>query len=115
MVFAACVFHHIPQTYYTGIFQEIKRVLKPNGIFVIFEHNPLNPLTVNAVNTCPFDENAVLITSKKLQKMLSDNVFTHTESAYRIFFPNFLSSLRYLEPYLTWLPLGAQYYVLSRK
>ena len=40
---------------------ELKRVLRAGGACVIFEHNPLNPLTVQAVNTCPFDENAVLI------------------------------------------------------
>lgn len=115
IVFAACVFHHIPQEYYAGIFQEIKRVLQPNGIFVIFEHNPLNPLTVQAVNTCPFDENAVLITNRQLSGMLKNGIFNQTNSAYRIFFPNFLSQLRFLEKYLTWLPLGAQYYVVSKK
>lgn len=115
IIFAACVFHHIPQQYYQAIFQEIKRVLKPNGIFVIFEHNPLNPLTVHAVNTCPFDENAVLIRSGELKKMLMKQAFTRTRHVYRLFFPNALAGLRPLEKYLGWLPLGAQYYVVSQK
>lgn len=115
IVFAACVFHHIPQTYYQNIFQEIKRVLKSNGIFVIFEHNPLNPLTVHAVNTCPFDENAVLIQANKLKKILMQQSFNYTKSAYRLFFPNILAALRPIERYLAWLPLGAQYYVVSKK
>jgi hypothetical protein len=34
---------------------------------------------------------------------------------YRIFFPHALRGLRSLEAQLTWLPLGAQYYVAARK
>lgn len=115
IVFAACVFHHIPQSSYQMIFQEIHRVLKPQGVFVIFEHNPLNPLTIHAVNTCPFDENAVLIRSNHLKQMLTEKYFSSVRHAYRIFFPNVLAGLRPLEKYLTWFPLGAQYYVVSQK
>lgn len=113
IVFAACVFHHIPQDSYQAIFQEIRRVLKEQGIFVIFEHNPLNPLTLHAVNTCPFDENAVLIRSGKLKAMLKEKVFAHVKYTYRIFFPGALARFRPLERYLTWVPLGAQYYIVS--
>jgi hypothetical protein len=34
---------------------------------------------------------------------------------YRVFFPRFLRALRNLERWMTWLPLGAQYYVLAVK
>ena len=34
---------------------------------------------------------------------------------YRIFFPHALRGLRPLEAKMTWLPLGAQYYVVARK
>jgi hypothetical protein len=34
---------------------------------------------------------------------------------YRVFFPRALSRLRVLEKWLTWLPLGAQYYVLATR
>ena len=115
IIFAACVFHHIPQINYPTIFQEIKRILKPNGILVIFEHNPLNPLTVHAVNTCQFDENAVLISCSHLKKILITTAFTQVYSAYRIFFPHFLAKLRAVEVFLKWFPLGAQYYVVSKK
>lgn len=66
IVFTACVFHHIDHSEHAAILSEIYRVLKPGGLFVIFEHNPINPLTLHAVNTCPFDENAVLIKASKL-------------------------------------------------
>lgn len=114
IVFSACVFHHISQELYPHIFSELRRVLKKNGLFVVFEHNPLNPLTLKAVNTCPFDENAVLIKCNDFKKILSDNTFKDISSSYRIFFPHFLRKLRPLETFLSWFPLGAQYYIVAK-
>ena len=82
---------------------------------MIFEHNPLNPLTIRAVNTCPFDENAVLIPARQLVHNMVVAGFGAPFRNYRIFFPGHLRAFRVLEPYLTWLPLGAQYYVAARK
>lgn len=111
VVFSACVFHHIPSDLYPLIFAEIRRVLKKNGLFVVFEHNPLNPLTLRAVNTCPFDENAVLLKCSDFRKVLIENGFSSLSHKYRIFFPNILKILRPLEKSISWLPLGAQYFI----
>ena len=67
---AACVFHHIPFKKHLHLFQEISRTLRYGGIFMIYEHNPYNPLTRYAVNTCPFDENAVLLKKTEINKFL---------------------------------------------
>ena len=115
IAFAACVFHHIPGDLHHLLLKELWRVLKPGGCLFIFEHNPWNPLTVQAVNTCPFDENAVLITGPKLRDRFRRAGFNRPQLRYRIFFPKPLAVLRSLEPYLTWLPLGAQYYPLGTK
>lgn len=115
LIFTACVFHHIDHSEHKKIFQELLRILKPNGLFVIFEHNPLNPLTRRAVNTCPLDENATLISARMLSKSLSTAGFCRTNVSYRIFFPGFMRRLRWLEQYLKWLPLGGQYYVSAHK
>ena len=115
IAFAACVFHHIPAADHGRLLRELWRVLKTGGCLFIFEHNPWNPLTVQAVNTCPFDENAVLISGPTLRDRLRQAGFSRTHIRYRIFFPKALAPLRSLEPYLTWLPLGAQYYALGRK
>lgn len=115
IVLAACVFHHIDHGNHLSLLYEIKRVLKTGGMVFIFEHNPLNPLTVHAVNTCPFDENACLISGKKMQQNFRRSELSCVKIRYRLFFPKLLASLRWLEKYLTWLPLGAQYYVLGMK
>jgi SAM-dependent methyltransferase len=109
------VFHHIPHAQHVALLGEIKRVLKPAGRLFVFEHNPLNPLTRHAVDTCPFDENAELIRAGTMRARARQAGFGGADVKYRIFFPHFLRGLRPLEPRLTWLPLGAQYYVLCRK
>ena len=115
IVFTACVFHHIPLSAHDALFKEILRVLKKNGFFIIFEHNPFNPLTVRAVNTCEFDKNATLIRCNQLRNQLREAGFNQVAHKYRIFFPGFLKALRFFEPMIGWLPLGAQYYVTGRK
>jgi SAM-dependent methyltransferase len=112
---ASCVFHHIPESEHVALLAEIRRVLKPRGLVFVFEHNPLNPLTRHAVDTCPFDENAVLIRAPKMRRRVLDAAFAEARINYRIFFPHALRGLRGLEPRLTWLPLGAQYYVRASK
>ena len=113
--FAACVFHHIPSKAHEGLFTEIRRVLKPDGFLMVYEHNPLNPLTVRTVNACPFDENAVLITASMLRARVENSGFRGLRTRYRVFFPKRLHWLRVMEDRLAWLPMGAQYFVCGRK
>ncbi len=115
LVFAACVFHHIPSSEHSGLLREWLRVLKPGGTAVIFEHNPLNPLTVHAVNTCPFDENAELIRGSVLRKRLLEAGFQCVGLRYRLFVPGAVRWLRPLERWLYRVPLGAQYFVHATK
>jgi SAM-dependent methyltransferase len=112
---AACVFHHIPHAHHVALIAEMKRVLKPGGDYYIFEHNPWNPLTLHAVNTCPFDENAVLINGPTLAKRVRQAGLDTSGPIYRYFFPAMLAALRPLERWLTALPIGAQYFVRGAK
>ena len=109
--FACCVFHHIPDKDHGSALQELRRVLRPGAPLMIFEHNPLNPLTVRAVNTCPLDENAVLISGSEMKRRCVQHGFHGARVEYRVFFPAALRGLRPLESGLRWLPLGAQYAV----
>ena len=113
--FAACVFHHIDHADHGGLLKEIYRVLKPGGRFFVFEHNPLNPLTVRVVNQCEFDENAVLISGNAMRTSIARAGFSNATLKYRLFFPNALRILRPLELWLTKIPLGGQYFVMGQK
>jgi ubiquinone/menaquinone biosynthesis C-methylase UbiE len=115
LVFSTCVFHHIDHEEHELWLRELWRILKLNGVLIIFEHNPLNPLTVSTVKHCPFDINAKLIPAKQLVSSIQKVGSRDVDLAYRIFFPKALSFLRPLEKNLKQVPFGAQYYVYARK
>jgi SAM-dependent methyltransferase len=115
LAFLACVLHHIPHSEHIGIFKELRRVVRPDGALVTYEHNPNNPLAVHAVNTCAFDENAVLLKARELAASICAAGFNRPIVRYRIFFPHMMRWLRVAEPWMAWLPLGAQYCVHARK
>lgn len=114
LVFTACVFHHIPAEDHIRLLGEIRRTLTPQGRFVLFEHNPWNPLTRHAVATCPFDRNAVLIAAPEMRRRFRAAGFTDVALRWTLFFPAILAPLRPLERALGWLPLGAQYCLVAR-
>ncbi len=109
--FANCVFHHISESLHVSALRELHRVLAPGAVMMVYEHNPLNPLTRRAVDQCPFDENAVLIRASALRDRFRAAGFSFPRSAYRVFFPRALSFLRATENLLRAVPMGAQYFV----
>lgn len=109
VAFAACVFHHIDAAQHVPLLRELRRVLRDDGRLFVFEHNPLNPLTRRAVDTCPFDANAVLIRAGTMRARLRAAGFRRVALAYRIFFPRSLRFMRPLERMLIHVPLGGQY------
>jgi SAM-dependent methyltransferase len=115
MVFAACVFHHIDHREHPSLLRELFRVLAPGGAALVYEHNPYNPLTRYVVNTCVFDSNARLVSARSMRQRFLAAGFLNPSVRYRVFFPAALRRLRVLEPFLTWFPIGAQYYVAACK
>jgi SAM-dependent methyltransferase len=115
VTFSACVFHHLPPKEHRRWLTELLRVTRSGGMLVVFEHNPLNPLTVRAVNTCPFDKNAKLIRAKTLSQSIIEAGWTRPDIRYHLFFPRALAALRPTEKHLSWLPLGAQYSAKAHK
>lgn len=111
LVQVACVFHHIPPLNRLHWMQEIRRVLKPGGHVFVFEHNVLNPVTVKAVRESPVDQDAILLPRHELLDLMRGAAFKQISSQYIVFFPRMLARLRPLEPFLGWLPFGAQYVV----
>jgi SAM-dependent methyltransferase len=114
IVFSACVFHHIPHEKHQHWLAELLRITRPGGLLVIYEHNPLNPLTVKAVNTCPLDVNAKLIRGGTMRQRALSAGWGDANVDYKLFFPSALKSLRPLEQHLGWLGLGAQYRLSAR-
>jgi len=114
LVFVACVYHHIPVEQREHWTAEIRRVLKPGGHLLVFEHNMLNPLTRKVVRDCEFDKDAILLPRRELLCLVGQQPFHAVKARYIVFFPKMLSFLRPAENSLGWLPLGAQYYVHAR-
>lgn len=115
VIVVANVLHHVPVTDRPALLQRLGERLANGGRFVIFEHNPKNPLTVAAVRDCPFDEDAVLLPSREALDLCTGAGLSLERRDYIVFFPRALSFLRPLEPALGWLPIGAQYAVVARK
>lgn len=117
IILIACVLHHVPYNKHYGLLKECRRILKKQGYLYIFEHNPFNPVTRKIVNTCPFDEDAVLVRAGRIKRLLGELKFNHIKVSYTIFFPrkSFFRYLLKIEKYLKWLPGGGQYYVRGGK
>ena len=115
VTFAICVLHHVPPTAYNQFMKEMARVTKPGGLVAIFEHNPLNPLTLRAVNSCVLDDEAILLRRWKVGRLLERRCAEILEKRYILFTPFNFAPFRALDRLLGWLPLGAQYVVVARR
>jgi ubiquinone/menaquinone biosynthesis C-methylase UbiE len=114
LIFSSCVFHHIDAAQHVRTLGQLKELLAPDGRAIVFEHNPVNPVTRYIVATCKFDEDAVLIPAGVFRARQQAAGFARVEVNYTGFFPGALSALRPAERFLTKLPIGAQYYTIAR-
>jgi len=116
LILVITVIHHVAPALRAPLFQRLERLLRPDGRIWIFEHNPFNPVTRRMVATCPFDEDAVLISASALERLITSTTsLCIARRGYTLFFPEFLGALRPIEPHLEWLPLGGQYYVVAQR
>ena len=115
MALAINVMHHVIPARWEAFTNEMFRILKPKGLAVVFEHNPLNLLTRLAVNNCEFDKDAVLLRKKKVERLFSISGFEIIDSSFILFFPFKYNLFRKIENAINWLPLGAQYYLIGKK
>lgn len=111
--YAVCVMHHVPPAQWTDFLAEMRRVVRPGGLVVIFEHNPANPGTQYIVRTCPIDANAVLLGRRRLVKLASGAGLDRAHGRFILFTPFQRRLFKWLDRRLGWLPLGAQYFVIG--
>lgn len=115
LVFTICVMQCVPPPSRQSFVQEMYRVTKKGGITVVFEHNPLNPLTRLVVSRCEMNTGLAMIAKRLTKELLKQGGFEIAEQSYILFFPWMGKVFREMEKWFKWLPLGAQYYVMGQK
>jgi SAM-dependent methyltransferase len=115
LAYCSGVFHHIPLAERDSAVAFVYRSLRPGGIFSLWENNPWNPGTRYVMSRIPFDRDAITLPPPQAASLLHGGGFEilHRDSLF--YFPKQLKWLRWVEPYLSGLPLGGQYQVLCRK
>lgn len=111
----ANVLHHVAPAERVELVQFVASRLKPGGALVLWEHNPMNPLTRKAVRDCPFDEDAILLWPSELRSLQNSAGTRNLRRDWVVFFPAALSKLRFLERSLRLCPLGAQCVVTGER
>ena len=114
-ILVANVLHHVPRSGHAELLRTLHTALAPGGELFLFEHNPWNPVTVRAVETCAFDRDAVLLPPTYAGKILAAAGFRRRTLRFTLFFPKPLAALTPLERFLRKVPLGAQYYYIAAK
>jgi SAM-dependent methyltransferase len=109
VAFTICVMHHVPPQQWSSFVAEAKRILRPGGVFLIFEHNPWNPLTRLAVRRCPFDYDAVLLSAPRIRGLMGASGFVHIQQEFIFFTPFSAPAVKRLELMARWFPFGAQH------
>jgi SAM-dependent methyltransferase len=110
LVTAVCVYHHVPHTERSPLTSRIQRVVKPNGFFVIIEHNPYNPVTQIIVRRCPVDADAHLLSARLARRIQAAAGLHPCRTEYFLCLPKRLyARFGAMERLISSLPLGGQY------
>lgn len=112
---AACVYHHVPPAERLALTREVRRLLRPGGVFAIIEHNPYNPVTRLIVSRTPVDSNAILLRASEVHHLMRASKLQPEPANYFLYTPEkfYNRSGRALERWLTRLPMGGQYAVFG--
>ena len=70
LAFAVCVVQVLPPAERPRFVAELARVTRPDGLVVVFEHNPYNPLTRLVVRRCEFGEDARMLRMGEAERLL---------------------------------------------
>ncbi len=115
LAFCNGVFHHIPIAERAAAINYVHRSLRPGGLFAFWENNPWNPGTRYIMGRVPFDRDAITLTPPEARRLLRAGGFKILQTDFLFIFPKLLRWFRHIEPFVSRLPLGAQYQLLCRK
>jgi 2-polyprenyl-3-methyl-5-hydroxy-6-metoxy-1,4-benzoquinol methylase len=115
LVFLNGVMHHVPREERSALMHRLRALLKPGGMLAIFDNNPLNPGAMWVMRRIPFDRDAQPLLPWTLERLAIAAGLRATAIRTHFYFPNALRALRGVEPWLTRVPLGAQYVVYARR
>ena len=113
LVVVSAVLHHVPPGDRPPVYAELRRVTQAGRHVVVFEHNPLNPMTRFVVSRTPIDRDAALLQSVEVAHGLAVAGATDVHTRYLMFTPPRMRAFDFLEAALSWLPMGAQYVVTA--
>jgi trans-aconitate methyltransferase len=115
IAFCNGVFHHIDPMARPATMQMLARSLRPGGVFALWENNPWNPGARYSMAQCEFDRDAVAVSALEAVRLVRAAGLDVLSVRFLFVFPRILRALRWSEPYLSRIPLGAQYQVLSQR
>lgn len=115
-VSATNVLHHVPPGARTALLREMSRIVRPGGVCLIAEHNPLNPVTRFIVARCEFDHDAVLLWPRESRRLLAGAGFDGAVGVrYVVSVPSAAPWAVRLDNRLGRFPFGAQYVAIGTR
>lgn len=118
VIILSSVLHHIDPKHRPALFLKIEKLLTTNGLIIIFEHNPLNPLTKWVVKNTIIDKNAVLLKPQEIANYIhATHNLRFLAINYLMFFPPRFNNpiTRFFENRLKHVSYGAQYVAVIKK
>lgn len=101
--------HHLNRKKISMLFSEFKRIIRKDGIILICEHNPYNPVTQIIFKNCSFDKGCKLLSPSAIKKICIETKINYLKTDFILFFPENLKLFIGFERYLNKIPFGVQY------
>jgi len=115
VVFSICVFHHVKSDKRKALAAECVRVLRQGGLFLIYEHNPYNPLTRFIVSQCEFDSGVSLLTREESEMLLRETCCQGIQTEFILLMPSLSRWALRIAGLFRNIPLGAQYCTYGKR
>ena len=114
VAFCVCVLHHVPPDRWQHFVNEMRRVTRAGGLIVVYEHNPMHPLTRKVVHDCEFDRDAVLLTMAQSRALLEGACCADVTTRSILTLPPMGGFVGRLDTLFARLPFGSQYRAVGR-